>query len=433
MRLFRTRIARTIAVCAALAIVLAAWSDVRAGTLPNISGTWYANGDSSKPCRISQSGSSVTLTNERGNTATGTFTDPSTLSTDWGPFAGGHVTGNIGPRLLRINWSNGTYWTRSSAPIPIAPSTPTPTPTPSPTPPPEPLRVSVNIENNNSSPIYVYGASLTNGYGFTYAQCVSFRNVSTKVATAVDFAYGVTNYNGGLEASFAWSNKGTFTPPVNIDDHCFKGQLWPPHVVRRMSHESVRVTQVFFSDGTFWQPGMAFERGYAASGEQLAQPAAQPAVQAPQSTNPVAFSDLVAPGPYRMFTQFTGSGKCLDVVSDGGINRLRMTSCGSSIGQKWWVKKVEQGYIRLKSSSTGPGMCLAVINDGQNDQLRMSACGDYPGQIWWAKKDAQGYLRLRSSLTGAEVCLDIVNDGMNDRLKMAACGDFSGQMWTSER
>src|ERR1700722_15183722 len=39
-----------------------------------------------------------------------------------------------------------------------------------------------------------------------------------------------------------------------------------------MANESVRVTQVVFADGTFWQPNKPFLRGYAATGVPLAQP-----------------------------------------------------------------------------------------------------------------------------------------------------------------
>jgi len=274
LKAFAFNAVRVAAICASVAIVFGAWTEVRAGTLPDISGRWYANGNPGAPCRISQSGTSVSLTNERGVTATGSFVNPSTLSTDWGFMNGGRITGTISNDLRRITWSNGTYWSRpSTAPLtPAATAAPTPRPTPS----PEPLRVGVRVRNNDASPIYVYRASLTNGYqAFTYSQCVSFRNVSTRVVSAVDIAFVVTNRNGGDEANYGWVDKGTFTPPINIDDHCFGGRLWASHVVRRMTEESVRVTQVAFADGTSWKSGMPFLRGYSTAGARLAQPAMQ--------------------------------------------------------------------------------------------------------------------------------------------------------------
>jgi PDZ domain len=257
-----------LAIFASLVIGLGARTEVRAGTLPNISGRWYANGNPTAACHISQSGNSVSLTNEQGATATGHFVDPSRLSTNWGFM--NRITGTISSDLRRITWSNGTYWSRpSTSPL-------TPVATPSPTPSPEPLRVSVHVRNNATNPIYVHRASLTNGWQpFTYAQCVSFRNVATRVVTVVDFSFVVTNRNGGVEADYGWADKGTFTPPVDINNHCFGGWLWAPHVVRRMTDESVRVTHVTFADGTSWQPGMPFLRGFTTSGAPLPQPTVQ--------------------------------------------------------------------------------------------------------------------------------------------------------------
>lgn len=102
------RIARIIAGCVSLALAFAVRTTVHAGTLPDISGTWFANGDAAKRCSISQSGTSVSLTNELGATATGSFTDPGTLTTNWGPFSGGTIIGRISGDLRVITWSNGT-------------------------------------------------------------------------------------------------------------------------------------------------------------------------------------------------------------------------------------------------------------------------------------------------------------------------------------
>lgn len=230
-----------------------------AGTLPNVTGTWLANGDPSKRCRITQAGTSVTLTNEQGQTANGTFSDPSTLDTNWGYTGARHITGAISANLRRIDWSNGTYWTRASgSSIP-----------PEPTPTPARLNVKVDIVDNGS-PIYVYDAQLRNGaIGRTYSQCVSFRNISDKVATNVDFSFVVKGHSGKIWADFGDVDRGTFAPPVNIDDHCWKGPLWPDRVVRLMSGEKLRIKQVTFADATTWQPGLHFTRKYADDGTPL--------------------------------------------------------------------------------------------------------------------------------------------------------------------
>lgn len=98
------RVVAAISALACSALVLGPPIAARAGTLPNISGTWYMGGDHSKRCRIIQSGNSVTLTNERGQHATGSFVNPSQITTSW------HVDGRIsGDTIL---WNNSTFWTR---------------------------------------------------------------------------------------------------------------------------------------------------------------------------------------------------------------------------------------------------------------------------------------------------------------------------------
>jgi hypothetical protein len=173
----------------------------------------------------------------------------------------------------------------------LAAATPSP-PTPTPSPTAEPLSVSVRIANNDDVPVRIHAASLSNSRNFRYAQCVSFRNLSTKVATDVDLSFVVTNRRGETEAEFSRLDKGTFTPPISIDDHCWYGALWPARVVRRMTSEVVRVTRVAFADGSSWQPRGRFMRAYSNSGQPLAQPVAAGAASAglppARSTSPLA-------------------------------------------------------------------------------------------------------------------------------------------------
>jgi hypothetical protein len=76
---------------------------------PNIDGTWYQSGDRSKACYIKQKGKNLKLTNESGATATGSFDEKRHVTTNWnGTSIGGSITGNGD----RIDWDNGTYWTR---------------------------------------------------------------------------------------------------------------------------------------------------------------------------------------------------------------------------------------------------------------------------------------------------------------------------------
>jgi hypothetical protein len=75
---------------------------------PNLTGTWYANGDRSRSCSISQRRGNLSLHNELGQSATGNFNGRQ-LTTNW---AGSAISGSIAQGGNRINWDNGTYWIR---------------------------------------------------------------------------------------------------------------------------------------------------------------------------------------------------------------------------------------------------------------------------------------------------------------------------------
>jgi hypothetical protein len=113
------RVVAAMSMLACMAFVLGLPAKTNAGTLPNISGTWYMGGDHSKRCEIQQNGNSITLTNERGQTATGSFVDPSHITTSW-PMS---LYTSMGPRTQidgrisgdTILWSNSTFWTRGGS------------------------------------------------------------------------------------------------------------------------------------------------------------------------------------------------------------------------------------------------------------------------------------------------------------------------------
>jgi hypothetical protein len=76
---------------------------------PNIDGTWYRGGDRSQACYIRQAGKNLKLTNESGASATGSIDGKRHVTTNWnGTTIGGTITSGGD----RINWDNGTYWTR---------------------------------------------------------------------------------------------------------------------------------------------------------------------------------------------------------------------------------------------------------------------------------------------------------------------------------
>ena len=164
----------------------------------------------------------------------------------------------------KITWTSGEVWVRCASASTAAAATPVP----------ERLRIqSYIVRNYKSLPVHIYLVGLHNSdTGRYYNQCVSFRNVSTKVATSVDLSFVVESYSGAVEADFGVVDRGTFTPPVNIADHCWHGPLWSDRVVRLMSREVITVKRATFKDESSWEPGMPFLRGYENDGKQLPQP-----------------------------------------------------------------------------------------------------------------------------------------------------------------
>jgi hypothetical protein len=75
----------------------------------NVQGTWYVGGDQSRACRIDQQNGALSLRNETGQTGSGTFTKSHHITTSW---SGTRIEGTISRDQNRIDWSNGTYWTR---------------------------------------------------------------------------------------------------------------------------------------------------------------------------------------------------------------------------------------------------------------------------------------------------------------------------------
>ena len=66
-------------------------------------------GTARNSCSIRQHGKNLQLSNESGRQANGQMTGKRQLTTNWnGTSIGGTVTANGN----RINWDNGTYWTR---------------------------------------------------------------------------------------------------------------------------------------------------------------------------------------------------------------------------------------------------------------------------------------------------------------------------------
>jgi hypothetical protein len=76
---------------------------------PNLNGNWYPNGNRSLQCSIQQRRGNLTLQNEVGDRATGSFNGKWSVTTNW---QGTRISGTISKDGTRIDWSNGTHWVR---------------------------------------------------------------------------------------------------------------------------------------------------------------------------------------------------------------------------------------------------------------------------------------------------------------------------------
>src|SRR3984957_14614028 len=76
---------------------------------PRIEGTWYRSGNHSQRCSIRRRGDTYRLTSETNDTATGSWDSRHQLTTNW---SGTIITGIVTNSGNRINWDNGTFWTR---------------------------------------------------------------------------------------------------------------------------------------------------------------------------------------------------------------------------------------------------------------------------------------------------------------------------------
>jgi hypothetical protein len=79
------------------------------GNRLNLTGTWYAQGDRSQSCSIRQRGNNLQLSNQSGDQASGQMNGKRTLTTSWN---GTTIGGTVSTNGNRIDWDNGTYWTR---------------------------------------------------------------------------------------------------------------------------------------------------------------------------------------------------------------------------------------------------------------------------------------------------------------------------------
>ena len=89
----------------------------RSGALPSSQGTsfvgtWCGQGDPANPATITDSTAFLTLKVTDANASIGVYQDANTIFAPGWQF----ITGTLSPDGKRIDWSNGTYWTRCNIP-----------------------------------------------------------------------------------------------------------------------------------------------------------------------------------------------------------------------------------------------------------------------------------------------------------------------------
>ena len=87
---------------------LALFGQDNRGQSGSFTGSWCAQGDPAKRASISSNGAFLNLTNENGDTSIGNLQGSSQIVAPGWQF----VTGALNPGGTRIDWSNGTFWTR---------------------------------------------------------------------------------------------------------------------------------------------------------------------------------------------------------------------------------------------------------------------------------------------------------------------------------
>ena len=85
------------------------WNHCNSGGRATLDGTWYAGGDPGRACSIVQQYGALNFVNESGVTAAGNFDGPSHIVAVW---QGKTIGGTISRDGKRINWDNGTFWSR---------------------------------------------------------------------------------------------------------------------------------------------------------------------------------------------------------------------------------------------------------------------------------------------------------------------------------
>jgi len=134
---------------------------------------------------------------------------------------------------------------------------------------------------------------------------------------------------------------------------------------------------------------------------------------------------------FRLKTQFTGPGQCLESNQKGGSDKdggAYMTPCQNVTGQLWKLDRQADGNYRLKTKFRGDGECLEGNSGGK--AAFMDKCQNVTGQQWKISPAGNGYVRLQNLM--GDNCLEGNRSdlpGAGGAAYMDTKQDVSGQLW----
>lgn len=133
---------------------------------------------------------------------------------------------------------------------------------------------------------------------------------------------------------------------------------------------------------------------------------------------------------YRIFSQFTGDEKSLNVMNDDQYNKVNLGETGDNTSQAWKIQSLEEDYYRLTSQWQGVEKSLDIYNDEDDDKkLWLNETSNNTGQAWKIQPIGNGYYRLTTQVFGEGRSLDVLDDGENNSVRLMETGDYSGQLW----
>lgn len=130
------------------------------------------------------------------------------------------------------------------------------------------INVTTRFVSQDHAPIQLLGAVTQYDWDGTPRQCVSYRDVAPGVASRVKFTFRYVDQQN--QNVFAWwaTDNGTFTPPVRVEDHCFRFGVSSDQI-KRMAFDDLHVSHVWFKDGSEWDEGQTFTRAFGSDGSPI--------------------------------------------------------------------------------------------------------------------------------------------------------------------